>query len=223
MTDGTAAIGTIHFALIALLAILAVIGIIWGVRAKHRRVQGRKEFEANAEAVHGKEVRGGEAHGEDAVAERALANSQVPPPAPVPIAPPPPPLADQRTVSPSPLSDQPQETKPLASEPVAAAIVREETDVTVAADAMVAEASPPGDAPLTQIKGLGPKVAGRMAELGIDRVGQLAALDDAGVQDLDARMGPFTGRIVRDRWIEQARLLTAGDREGFERAFGKLG
>ena len=80
----------------------------------------------------------------------------------------------------------------------------------------------PADGPVTALKGLGPKVAARLGELGIDRVGQLAALDDRGAAELDAAMGPFQGRIARDRWIEQARLLAAGDREGFERVFGKL-
>ena len=35
-------------------------------------------------------------------------------------------------------------------------------------------------------------------------------------------MGPFTGRMARDRWIEQARLLSAGDQAGFEAKFGRL-
>ena len=29
--------------------------------------------------------------------------------------------------------------------------------------------------------------------------------------------------MMRDRWIEQAKLLSAGDRAGYEAAFGKLG
>ena len=53
-------------------------------------------------------------------------------------------------------------------------------------------------------------------------VGQLAALDQAEAEALDARLGPFTGRMNRDRWLEQARFLAAGDRAGFEAVFGKL-
>lgn len=211
MTDGTAAIGTIHFALMALLAALVVIGIVWGVRNKRRRVQGQKEFEA---------------HAEEAGVELNQPEPEAAPPAPAPVASPPvapPPLADQPVVGTPPLTDEPPRTRPLADEPIVAAVTPDGATVALAAEAAAGDVSEPGDAPLTQIKGLGPKVAARMAALGVDRVGQLAALDDRGVHDLDAQMGAFTGRIMRDRWVEQARLLTAGDREGFERAFGKLG
>jgi len=80
----------------------------------------------------------------------------------------------------------------------------------------------PGDGPVTQLKGLGPKVAARLAELGVTTVSQVAALDADQAADLDARLGPFTGRLHRDRWVEQARFLAAGDRVGFEAVFGKL-
>ena len=83
-----------------------------------------------------------------------------------------------------------------------------------------------GDAasgPVTQLKGLGPKVAARLGELGIATVGQLAALDHDAAQALDAQLGAFAGRMERDRWIEQARFLAAGDVKGFEAVFGRLG
>lgn len=88
-----------------------------------------------------------------------------------------------------------------------------------------AETAPPtGDATdLTQIKGLGPKLAATLAERGITRVDQIAALSPAAAAELDAALGVFQGRMARDRWVEQARLLTAGDRAGYEAAFGKLG
>lgn len=76
--------------------------------------------------------------------------------------------------------------------------------------------------PVTQLKGLGPKVAARLAELGVTTVGQIAALDDDAAHALDAQLGPFRGRLERDRWVEQARFLAAGDRAGFEAVFGKL-
>lgn len=75
---------------------------------------------------------------------------------------------------------------------------------------------------LAQLKGLGPKVATRLGELGVTTVGQVAALDHDQAQALDAQLGPFRGRMERDRWIEQARFLAAGDRAGFEAVFGKL-
>lgn len=75
---------------------------------------------------------------------------------------------------------------------------------------------------LTQLKGLGPKVALRLNELGIASVPQLAALDDVSAARIDAQLGTFAGRLARDRWVEQARFLTADDRAGFEARFGNL-
>ena len=75
---------------------------------------------------------------------------------------------------------------------------------------------------LAQIKGLGPKLRVVLAELGITRVAQVAALSPAEAAELDAKLGTFQGRIMRDRWVEQARLLNAGDRAGYEAVFGKL-
>jgi len=76
---------------------------------------------------------------------------------------------------------------------------------------------------LTQIKGLGPKLAATLADQGITRVEQIAALTPDAAAALDAKLGVFKGRMTRDRWIEQATLLSAGDRAGYEAAFGKLG
>jgi len=85
------------------------------------------------------------------------------------------------------------------------------------------EAAAANDAiPVTMLKGLGPKVAARLAELGITDARQLAALNGADAQRLDGELGSFSGRMARDRWIEQARLLTAGDKAGYETVFGKL-
>lgn len=125
-----------------------------------------------------------------------------------PVAAPPPPLADV----PIPAS-APQESNP------AALAADEQAEPTPA----VAPSTGLGDGNVTTIKGLGPKVAARLAEHGITRVDQLAALSDGEAAALDAKLGNFSGRMARDRWIEQARLLAAGDREGFEATFGKLG
>lgn len=81
-----------------------------------------------------------------------------------------------------------------------------------------------GDAgPLTRLKGLGPKAAARLADLGVTRIDQIAAWSEADAARIDAEMGSFRGRIARDRWVEQARLLAGGDIEAYEAQFGKLG
>lgn len=76
---------------------------------------------------------------------------------------------------------------------------------------------------LTRLKGVGPKVAALLNGLGVTRYDQIAGWTDADVARVDSQLGAFKGRIVRDQWIEQARLLAAGDTAGYEAKFGKLG
>ncbi len=77
--------------------------------------------------------------------------------------------------------------------------------------------------PLTRMKGLGPKAEAALNALGITRFEQIAGWNEADVARIDVQMGAFKGRITRDRWVEQARFLAAGDTAGFEATFGKLG
>ncbi|HEX8214201.1 MAG TPA: hypothetical protein VF582_01880 [Allosphingosinicella sp.] len=76
---------------------------------------------------------------------------------------------------------------------------------------------------LAVMKGVGPKLAARLHENGIIRFEQLARLSDNEISILDERMGPFQGRLRRDRIVEQASYLARGDTDGFEAQFGKLG
>jgi predicted flap endonuclease-1-like 5' DNA nuclease len=76
---------------------------------------------------------------------------------------------------------------------------------------------------LSRLKGVGPKFVARLNELGIARYDQLAGLNANEIAHLDERMGPFRGRLARDRVIEQADYLGRGDVDGFEERFGKLG
>lgn len=91
------------------------------------------------------------------------------------------------------------------------------------AAAPVVAAPPSGAADdLRQLKGVGPKLAARLGELGITRFDQIAALGPAEIAALDAQLGTFKGRITRDNWVEQAGYLARGDIAGFEARFGKL-
>ena len=90
-----------------------------------------------------------------------------------------------------------------------------------AAIAPAAPAAQEGD-DLTRIKGLGPKLKARLAELGITSFAQIAAWSEADIATIDAQLGSFAGRSTRDRWVEQAGFLASGDVAGYEAQFGKL-
>jgi predicted flap endonuclease-1-like 5' DNA nuclease len=75
---------------------------------------------------------------------------------------------------------------------------------------------------LTRIKGLGPKIADQLRTLGVTKLAQIAAWDDAEIDRIDVQLGRFQGRIRRDDWPGQAKLLADGDTAEYEAKFGKL-
>lgn len=76
---------------------------------------------------------------------------------------------------------------------------------------------------LRKIKGVGPKLVALLADQGVTRFEQIAAWTDADVERVDATLGRFSGRITRDQWIEQAKLLASGAETEFSAKFGQNG
>ena len=75
---------------------------------------------------------------------------------------------------------------------------------------------------LGRIKGVGPKLVAQLRDLGVTSFAQIAAWNEADVDRIDAQLGRFQGRIRRDGWVEQAKLLAAGDDAGFAARFGNI-
>lgn len=93
----------------------------------------------------------------------------------------------------------------------------------VADEAPQVGAAPAGEADdLRRIKGVGPKLVALLHSLGVNTYAQIAQWTDADIDRVDAQLGTFAGRVRRDNWVEQAKLLAAGDTAGFEGRFGKL-
>jgi predicted flap endonuclease-1-like 5' DNA nuclease len=203
--------------LIAVAMVIVVVAILYGVRQRRIRRDARLQEEERM----------------------ADFDAAPPPPSPEPT----PSIAGTGTPPPAPPAANPEPAEaigdPNTHTPAPAAPPLAGSDLQIPATdafeanpaAMAADAAPPVDAPeppadsagpLTQLKGLGPKAATRLNELGITRLAQLASLDEDAAERLDAQLGPFRGRLTRDRWVEQARFLAAGDRAGFEAVFGKL-
>ncbi len=123
----------------------------------------------------------------------AKATSQIPSPAPAP--------------APSP-SAEPESTPAPAPAPEPETVTAADTDST--AD------------DLSRIKGVGPKLKKMLHELGITSFAQIAAWTEADIDRIDSQLGRFEGRIRRDSWTDQAKLLAADDTSGYEEKFGKL-
>lgn len=75
---------------------------------------------------------------------------------------------------------------------------------------------------LERLKGVGPKLAAMLKAHGLTRFDQVAHLTGSELERLDRDLGPFRGRLQRDRVVEQAEYLARGDIDGFEQRFGKL-
>ncbi|WP_100259406.1 hypothetical protein [Qipengyuania seohaensis] len=110
-------------------------------------------------------------------------------------------------------ADKARRNAALIDSPPAAA-----KDADVPATASVAK--PTGGDDLTRIKGVGPKLAATLGELGVTRFDQIAAWEDAEIERVDAQLGRFQGRIRRDDWVGQAALLAGGDVQAFQLKYG---
>lgn len=109
------------------------------------------------------------------------------------------------------------------SQPTAAASM--DADAEAGPDIVPTVATPAPDSAddLTRIKGLGPKLAALLGELGVTSFAQIAAWTEADIARIDPQLGRFSGRIIRDQWVAQAQLLAAGDEPGFAAQFGRNG
>jgi predicted flap endonuclease-1-like 5' DNA nuclease len=128
-----------------------------------------------------------------------------------PAAPPPPELFTPEPPAPEPvkLAEAPP-IEPTPPPPAAAADPAPATPTKAKAD------------DLLQLKGVGPKLNTLLIEIGVTSFAQIAAWTDQDLATIDARLGTFKGRPVRDHWIDQAKYLAAGDIAGFEAKYGKL-
>lgn len=75
---------------------------------------------------------------------------------------------------------------------------------------------------LRLLKGVGDKLAARLAELGVRTTAEMAALAPTDAARIDGDLGAMSGRIARDQLIDQARLLADGRVTEFEARYGRI-
>lgn len=96
-------------------------------------------------------------------------------------------------------------------------------DAEAGAQVVPSKPAAPIDDDLTRIKGLGPKLAAMLNNMGVTKFSEIAAWQEADINRIDAKLGKFQGRIQRDNWVEQAKLLSAGAESDFANKFGNNG
>lgn len=76
---------------------------------------------------------------------------------------------------------------------------------------------------LKEIKGIGPKLEKVCHSLGIYHFDQIAAWSEDEVAWANANLVGFKGRVSRDNWVEQAKILAAGGETEFSKRVEKGG
>ena len=76
---------------------------------------------------------------------------------------------------------------------------------------------------LKRIKGIGPKMEKLCNKLGFWHFDQIAAWSADEVSWVDANLEGFKGRVTRDVWVEQAKLLASGAETAFSKKVDKGG
>ena len=114
--------------------------------------------------------------------------------------------------------------KPAASKPAAAkasAAPKPAASKPAAAPKKAAPAAGKADN-LRRLIGIGPVNDKLLKGLGVTTYAQIAAWTAADVKRIEDTLN-FDGRIAREKWIEQAKLLAAGDETEFARQFPTAG
>lgn len=136
-----------------------------------------------------------------------------------PIASAPPTATPTTTVPPKPAPAAPPKAAPAARQPAPSA----------------AKSAPGGTKPggleaprdgradnLRKISGVGPKIEGLLHELGVFHFDQITGWSEENIEWVDGFL-KFKGRIGRENWIEQAKVLAAGGETEFSSRSSKKG
>lgn len=115
---------------------------------------------------------------------------------------------------------EPEVIPVVAEAPVVVDEVVAEPVVEVASTAPEGDEKPLGlDAPrdgtaddLKLIKGVGPKLEALLNSMGFWHFDQVAAWTTAEISWVDENLEGFKGRVTRDEWVAQARILAEGDK-----------
>lgn len=100
---------------------------------------------------------------------------------------------------------------PAAAAPVAFVSTPAAAPVAASTDGPARLAAPRGGVAdnLKEIEGIGPAMEKLVNEMGFFHFDQIAGWSDADVAWVDANLKGFKGRVTRDRWVAQARIIVS--------------
>jgi predicted flap endonuclease-1-like 5' DNA nuclease len=132
------------------------------------------------------------------------------------------PAASAKPAAAKPAAAKPAAAKSSAAKPAAAkAAPKAAAAKSAAAPKKAAPATGKADN-LRRLIGIGPVNDKLLKGLGVTTYAQIAGWSAADVKRIEDTLN-FDGRIAREKWIEQAKLLAAGDEKEFARQFPTAG
>ncbi|MBN9220263.1 MAG: proton-conducting membrane transporter [Mesorhizobium sp.] len=118
-----------------------------------------------------------------------------------------------------PAAAKPAPAKPAASKPATKAAPKAAAKTSAAPAAKAAAAKPDN---LRRLIGIGPVNEKLLKGQGVTTFAQIAAWTAADIERIEHAL-QFGGRVERERWVEQAKLLAAGNEAEFAKQFPSAG
>lgn len=119
------------------------------------------------------------------------------------------------------------DAKPAAAKPATPAAQPAEAAPAAVSDddkpELLSAAREGGPDDLKQIKGVGPKLEGMLHSMGVFHFDQVASWKDKEIAWVDHNLEGFKGRVSRDDWVAQAKILAAGGTTEFSKKVDKGG
>ncbi|MFY0661653.1 MAG: NADH-quinone oxidoreductase subunit E [Shimia sp.] len=144
--------------------------------------------------------------GKDGVVAGRAAEGQPPKPAPTPK--PAAKQAEEAKKAEKPKAEKAEKPKAKAEKPKAKKPAAKKAAASAGAD------------DLKQLKGVGPALEKKLHANGVTTFAQIAAWGAEEIADMDDKLS-FKGRIERDGWVDQAKLLAAGEATEFSKKVAK--
>ncbi len=122
----------------------------------------------------------------------------------------------------APVASAPSKAEPAAAPTVASTPDYDGDGKLEGADegskpAVLSAARAGGADDLKQIKGVGPKMENMLNDMGFYHFDQIAAWSGDEVAWVDANLKGFKGRVSRDNWVAQAKILATGGETEFSK------